>query len=108
MGDIADMMLEGILDANGEYTGRNPGHPVYPKGWFGKVGKGNSHPSVTRVTNFMLQRGIAKGDEQKKTLLDYGKEVDSDRPTYHACSNWPTFKSFIDKRVGYIKPSKIK
>ncbi len=29
MGDIADMMLDGIVDENGEYTGKNTGYPMH-------------------------------------------------------------------------------
>lgn len=108
MGEIAEMMLNGILDANGEYTGINPGHPVYPKGWFRqKKGKFvSSHLAVSKVKCFLKERGIPIGDEQKKMVMEYGKFVNCDRPTFHACSNWPVFKKFIDDKVGYIKPSK--
>lgn len=107
MGETAEMMLDGILDANGEYTGRNPGHPVYPKGWFGKE-KGNSWPQVSRVKCFLGCRGIETGQPQKDMVEAYGNHIGTDRPTQHACSNWPTFKEFVDKKIGYIKPSKIK
>ncbi len=105
MGEIADIMLEGILDANGEYTGINPGHPIYPKGWFKKEFK-SSAPAVNRVKNFLTQRGIPLGDEQKSLLKEYGSHVNTDRPTNHANSNWKVFKSFVDEKVGYVKPSK--
>lgn len=110
MEEIADMMIDGILDANGEYTGINPGHPVYPKGWFQqKKGKFvNSAKAVLKVKNFLLQRGIPIGEQQKIIVAEYGKHVNCDRPTFHACSNWPVFKSFIDTKTGYIKPSKTK
>jgi len=107
MGEIADMMLDGILDANGEYTGRNYGHPVYPKGWFGKKKFVNSAPAVFKVQNFMSQRGIPKGEQQKQALEDYKSHVGCERPTNHTYSNWPIFKAFIDGRIGYIKPSKL-
>lgn len=108
MGESADMILDGILDANGEYTGINPGRPVYPKGWF-KQKKGkfvNSHPAVSRVKCFLLERGIPLGQEQINLLHDYGIEVNCGRPTFHACSNWKIFKAFVDARVGYVNPSK--
>jgi hypothetical protein len=108
MGEIAEMMLDGILDANGEYTGRNPGYPVYPKGWFKqKQGKFvNSHAAVCKVKCFLKERGIPVGDEQKKIVAEYGRHVNCDRPTFHACSNWPVFKAWVDAKVGYVKPSK--
>lgn len=107
MGEAADMMLDGILDANGEYTGRNPGHPVYPKGWFG-VRCQDAAKRSQRVRDFMTTRGLKLGDEQRLAIKEYGINVNSDRPTYHACSNWPMFTEFINKRVGYTKPSKLK
>jgi hypothetical protein len=107
MGEIAEMMLDGILDANGEYTGRNPGHPVYPKGWFGSKCAEAARRSQ-RVRDLMTCRGIAVGDAQRLAIKEYGISVDCDRPTNHACSNWPTFKAFINARVGYIKPSNLK
>lgn len=105
MGDIAEMMLDGILDANGEYTGINPGYPVYPKGWFGTKNPDAARRSQ-RVRDLMTTRGIKVGDDQRKAIADYGKLVNNKNPTNHACSNWPTFRKFIDDRVGYIKPSK--
>lgn len=105
MGDIADMMIEGILDANGEYTGRNPGHPVYPKGWFEK-GNGFNH-AENRVKCFLMQRGIKDADEQRKALKDYSIHVGiTKKYINHANGNWNIFKGFIDARVGYVKPSK--
>lgn len=106
MGDIADMMLDGILDASGEYTGINPGHPVYPKGWFKQKKFVSSHNAVSRVKCFLIERGIPVGDEQRKIVSEYGKHVNNYRPTFHACSNWKEFKAFVDGRVGYVKPSK--
>jgi hypothetical protein len=107
MGEIADMMLDGILDANGEYTGINTGHPVYPKGWFGTKNADAARRSQ-RVRDFMTCRGITLGDAQRQAIKDYGEHVSCDRPTNHACSNWPVFKAFIDTRIGYVKPSKQK
>lgn len=107
MGEIAEMMLDGILDANGEYTGINPGYPVYPKGWFGSKCAEAAKRSQ-RVRDFMSCRGIKYGDDQRTAIKEYGQMVKCDRPTNHACSNWPIFKVFINERVGYVKPSKSK
>lgn len=106
MGEISEMMLSGVLDANGEYTGQNPGIPVYPKGWFGGKGFQSSAPNVNRVKGFLVTRGIPKGELQKAILLEYGKFVGTERPTNHACGNWPVFKAFVDAEIGYVKPSK--
>ncbi|MBB6131791.1 hypothetical protein [Mucilaginibacter lappiensis] len=105
MGEIAEMMINGILDANGEFTGNDYGHPVYPKGWFGKKVESSS-PKVARVKNFLSIRGIAQGESQKDILKAYANHVGIERPTNHACSNWPTFKAFVDQKIGYVKPSK--
>lgn len=99
MGDIADMMLDGILDASGEYTGRSPGHPVYPGGWFGDS-KNTSWKKVSKVKNFLKQRGIEDAKTQKRVLTLYGNSVKNNRPTSHASNNWKKFKQFVDN---YLK-----
>lgn len=109
MGEMADLMLEGILDANGEYTGINPGHPVYPKGWFGEQKDFHSSwPSVQKVNSFFSCRGVEKGEPRKKLLKEYGAKFFTDRPTNHAVKNWKEFKAYIDERIGYVKPGKQK
>lgn len=106
MGEIAEMMLDGILDANGEYTGRNPGHPVYPKGWFEKGN--NVNFAQNSVYCFLGQRGIPE-IEYKKVLKDYANHVGiTSKYINHARGNWKIFKAFIDERVSYVKPSKQK
>lgn len=59
MGDIAEMMLDGILDANGEYTGHNYGHPVYPKGWFGKGGKRKHKDTESQKKFWAIKKEIS-------------------------------------------------
>lgn len=108
MGEIVEMMLDGILDANGEYTGNDYGHPVYPEGWFGKKKFESSYPRVKRVKDFLLVRGISKGEPQKQLVIAYGKHVNNDKPTQHACDNWKLLKAFIDNQIGYVKPSNLK
>lgn len=74
MGEIADMMLDGILDANGEYTGRNYGYPVYPKGWFGKR---NSNP-IAGISCFIQGGKYAQRISKKavrKILLQYAEII---------------------------------
>lgn len=78
MGEIADMMIDGILDANGEYTGIYHGHPVYPKGWFGKSEKPRSPEKGVRffINNVgrpnSQQRSIK---DQNKIIIRYASEV---------------------------------
>lgn len=109
MGDIADMMLEGILDANGEYTGINPGHPVYPKGWFGEDEKQRNMDRHVQISNFLKQRGVTEHAEQKEILHEFAKHLGTDfkRITRRACSDWKVFKAFVDNKIGFVKPSKI-
>lgn len=103
MGDIADMMIEGILDANGEYTGRNPGHPVYHKGWFGKPQR---DLSKDRVHCFLNQRGFDK-KEYSKVIAEYAERFGVNANYIrHANDNWKVFKAFVDEKAGFIKPSK--
>lgn len=75
MGEIAEMMLDGILDANGEYTGFDYGYPVYPKGWFGKK---NSNP-LSGISIFLQGGKFAKQRIGRKTvrkiLLQYAEKI---------------------------------
>jgi len=106
MGEIADMMLDGILDANGEYTGINPGHPVYPKGWFGGQKSSDHHKHM--VNNFLKQRGIIDESERFAIVNEYAKTIDrkNKRVFRYIQGNFKAFKDFVDKRIGYVKPSK--
>lgn len=112
MGDIADMMLDGILDAKGEYTGRNPGHPVYPAGWFGN--KNAEHfQNKNQALNFLRVRGITNQVEQEVIVLAFAKQTTSSSRTRkqafsYIAKNWKAFKSHVDLKIGYVKPSKQK
>lgn len=112
MGEIADMMIEGILDANGEYTGRNPGHPIYPKGWFGET-PFNYHK---KCLLFLKERKIIDRDQANQIITDYGVKIGSLSVKHNKickliCSDtrsWGKFKTYVDNKIGYIKPSKQK
>lgn len=110
MGEIAEMMLDGILDANGEYTGHNYGHPVYPKGWFGEDKKQRNMDRHVQVFNFLRQRGINDHERQQEMLHSFAKHrgISHKRITRNACGDWKGFKAFVDKKIGFVKPSKLK
>lgn len=78
MGEIAEMMINGIMDANGEFTGINPGHLVYPKGWFGK---GTQERNPEKGVRFFINNlGVPNSQQrskkdQNKIIIRYGKEV---------------------------------
>lgn len=100
------MMLDGILDANGEYTGINPGHPVYPNGWFGKrdrfdpVKKG-------KVLSFLKQRNVPYA-MRYDLVVGFAGDVSVNKGFTICADNWTAFKSFVDDVIGYVKPSKQK
>lgn len=114
MGEIADMMLDGILDANGEYTGHDYGHPVYPKGWF--EGDNETSHSVTRVVSFMKDRGIKEPSKRGEIVREYMEHIGSDsrvkkfgKQCKIICKDNPTFNKFkkwLNAKIGYVKPSK--
>lgn len=98
MGDFFELQEAGILDEMGEYIGNNDSIDHYHHN--------EAYNRNNKVRNFMKERGLFTPKAQKRALKEYGLEVRSGRPTFHACNNWNTFKFFINKRVGYIKPSK--
>jgi len=116
MGDIADMMLDGILDANGEYTGKNYGYPVYPKGWFGK-----KEQYRDRVGGFNTQKTVVSflrtrepiSEKWNDLLLGFSVKEEvyyKNGRLYNYITGcpktWERFKKFIDAKTNYIKPSK--
>lgn len=107
MGDAADDLLNGRVDAMGEYTGKNYGYPVYPKGWFGKqqadfkkVNHGN------KVFNFLKTRNIVGHEAKVKIVLEYASnEQILSRKHGKICKaickdaiSWNTFKNWIDNK----------
>lgn len=111
MGEIAEMMLDGILDANGEYTGINPGYPIYPKGWFGE---NNNVNYGNKVSCFLKARGIRGFNDKYDIVIEYGLKTACKSNKFgkicrDICKDdrsWKAFKKFIDFRTGYVKPSK--
>lgn len=97
MGEFFDLQEAGILDEMGEYIGDDNGY------WHAQSASGARN---SQIRNFMKQRGITTPKAQKKAIKEYGIDLCTDRPTFHAFNNWKVFKDFINKRVGYIAPAK--
>lgn len=96
MGEFFDLQEAGLLDEMGEYIGDDPGYHA----------ANSAAPRNQQIRNFMKQRGITTPKAQKRAIKEYGIDMCTSRPTFHAYHNWKVFKDFINKRVGYVAPNK--
>ncbi len=105
MGEIADMMLDGILDASGEYTGHDYGYPVCPKGWF------TNGENERKVNYFLKQRKVYDFEKRRILVSEYGDTMSPRRTKFmKICAaicedraSWLLFKIWVDNKVGFKK-----
>lgn len=94
MGDIADMMLDGILDEQtGEYLGKGVGYPRTLQ-----MSRKSQDLSWKKVVAYMINMGI-KPHLHPQILKDYGCNYSGKKPLRNACfeilKDFERFKNYL-------------
>jgi len=97
MGDIAEMMLDGILDCNGEYTGLDLGYP------FEYYNQQKTSQYLNKTVMLCKQFGCRNLDAACKKILSYGLPLGKNTVSQiskHICSGsdrteWNKFKKWL-------------
>lgn len=105
MGDIADMMLDGTLDAmTGEYIGRGHGYPrTLDRSLPWEKGQGRVPNAKFGVTNWLNLQGITDKADQMKVIRSFFPEDTSTQSREALCleisKRFADFKKHVNTKI---------